>query len=132
MRVLGLLLIASTLSACATAPQPMARSERAQARLQEELAGLAAGQPQSCIPSWRADQMTVIDDNTILFRETAGRVWRNDPEGSCHLLGMGYTLVLRSTGSSLCRGEIGEVTDLRSGVTVGSCVLGDFVPYTRS
>jgi hypothetical protein len=132
MRGLAFLLVASTLSACATAPQPMPRSERAEARLQEELAGLSAGQPQACIPSWRADQMTVIDDNTILFDETPNRVWRNEVQGTCHLLGAGYTLILRSSGSSLCRGEIGEVTDLRSGVTVGSCVLGDFVPYTRS
>jgi hypothetical protein len=44
---------------------------------------------------------------------------------------MGNTLVLRSSGGSLCRGEIGEVVDLRSGVTMGSCVLGDFIPYSR-
>ena len=103
MRVLGLLLIASTLSACATAPQPMARSERAQARLQEELAGLAAGQPQSCIPSWRADQMTVIDDNTILFR--SGSTLYFEVALVLALLGFVTTVAL---AKFLMRGEVIE------------------------
>ncbi|HVL78824.1 MAG TPA: DUF6491 family protein [Sphingomicrobium sp.] len=132
MRTLAILLAASTISSCMTAPQPTQRSERAEARLQQELAGLSAGQPVSCIANYRADQMIVIDDSTLLFRDGTSRVWRNDTQGSCNLLGAGYTLVLRSSGSALCRGEIGQVTDLRSGTTVGSCVLGDFVPYTRA
>lgn len=133
MRTLGVLLVASALTACSTAPQPVERSERAEARLQQELAGLSvAGPAESCIPNYRADQMVVVDDNTILFRETQNRLWRNEVQGSCSSLGMGNTLVLRSSGGSLCRGEIGEVVDLRSGVTMGSCVLGDFIPYARS
>ena len=86
----------------------------------------------SCLPNYRADQMTVIDDNTVLFRETSSRIWRNELQGVCSGLASGHTLVLRSSGGSLCRGEIGEVTDLRTGVTYGSCTLGDFVPYTRT
>ena len=132
MRTTGLLLIASTLAACTTAPPPMQRSERAEARLQEELAGLVvAGPATSCLPSYRSDQMVVIDDNTILFRDGASRVWRNEVQGSCSSLGMGNTLVLRSSTGSLCRGDIGDVMDVRNGVTMGSCVLGDFVPYAR-
>ena len=38
-------------------------------------------------------------------------------------------LVTRSQGSQLCRGDIGTVTDMTSGMVVGSCALGDFVPY---
>ena len=31
----------------------------------------------------------------------------------------------------MCSGDIATVADLRTGMTVGSCTLGDFVPYTR-
>jgi hypothetical protein len=77
--------------------------------------------------------MVVIDDNTVLFRN--GRtVYRNDFQGgSCSRLGSGnYALLTRRTGGiGLCRGDIAEVKDLTVGITVGSCVMGDFVPYTR-
>jgi hypothetical protein len=46
-------------------------------------------------------------------------------------LGAGhYALVTRQFSGSLCRGDIATVADLSSGMTVGSCVMGDFVPYT--
>jgi hypothetical protein len=31
----------------------------------------------------------------------------------------------------LCRGDIGQVTDTLNHTTVGSCVMGDFIPYMR-
>lgn len=133
MRIIPLLLIGSALAACSTAPETYQRSERAEARLQQELAGLTVtGPAQNCIPNYRADQMVVIDDNTLLFRDGPSRVWRNDLAGSCGGLGLGNTLVLRLSTGMLCSGEIGQVVDLTSGVTSGSCVLGEFTPYGRS
>ena len=75
------------------------------------------------------EDMVVIDDDTILYRD--GRTtYVNKPLGSCNLLSRGsYALVTRSQGSQLCRGDIATVTDVTSGTTVGSCALGDFVPY---
>jgi hypothetical protein len=131
MRIMTLIPVAALLASCTTAPSP-ATGERAAARLNQELAGLTAGPAVSCLPSYRADQMTVIDENTVLFRETPSRIWRNELQDTCSGLSSGHTLVLRSAGSSLCRGEIAEVTDLRTGVSYGSCTLGDFVPYTRT
>jgi hypothetical protein len=49
--------------------------------------------------------------------------------GSCSGLGSGhYALVTKQYGQ-LCRGDIGQVMDLSTGMHVGSCVMGDFVPY---
>ena len=126
---------ASALAGCATAPQaPMARSAEAEADLQRLLAGKSAGAPVNCLPAWRRNDMVVIDDNTVVFRDSASRSYRNDFRGGgCSQLGGGwYTLVTKTTGSSLCSGDIAQVVDIKSGMTVGSCVLGDFVPYTRS
>ena len=75
--------------------------------------------------------MIVIDDGTVVFKN--GRtVYRNDFQGgTCSNLGRGdYALVTKTPGSGLCRGDIADVRDLSAGMSVGSCVLGDFVPYT--
>ena len=61
------------------------------------IAGKVAGQPEKCLPLQRSNDMVVIDDDTILFRD--GRTtYVNHPLGSCSMLGRGsYALVTRST-----------------------------------
>jgi len=51
----------------------------------------------------------------------------------CGLLGGGaYALLSRQFGGSgLCRGDIQQVFDTLNHITVGSCVVGDIVPYVR-
>ena len=130
MRGIALLLIGATLASCAAAPQP-GRSARAENRFQQLLAGKVAGPAVSCLPSYRANDMVVIDDSTIAFRDGSRRVYVANLSHSCSNLGSGhYALVTkRFGGSGLCRGDIGQVADLTSGMTVGSCVFGDFTPY---
>ena len=131
MRPAAFLIIAVAASACAASAAPEPRTAKAQTKLTHELAGKVAGAPVSCLPSYRSQDMVVVDDNTILFRN--GRtVYRNDPPGGCSPLGSGnYTLVTKSIGGNgLCRGDIATVVDLTSRFTVGSCSFGDFIPYT--
>jgi hypothetical protein len=137
MRTFPLLLIASGLAACTTAP-PLAATEaaeaaEAQAKLQTLIAGKVAGSPVSCLPpGFSTARMLIINDRTIAFQQ-AGRVYVNRLEGAgCNRLGTGSaSLVTRTVGPSLCRGDIGQVTDLTTGVGLGSCVLGDFIPYAQ-
>ena len=133
MRGIALLLIGATLASCAAAPQP-GRSARAENRFQQLLAGKAAGPAVSCLPSYRANDMVVIDDQTIAFRDGSRRVYVANLSHSCTNLGSGhYALVTkRYGGSGLCRGDIGQVADLTTGMTVGSCVFSDFTPYERT
>ncbi len=133
MRAISLILIGSAIASCTTAPPPPARSAEARAELQTLLAGKVAGQPMACLPHYRADNMIVIDDNTIAFRD-GKTVYRNDLRSGCARLGNTfYTLVTRRVGGSgLCSGDLAEVVDFSSGTTVGTCVLGDFVPYRQS
>ena len=130
MRNLIMVGLATALMGCATAPQPQARSAEAQAKLQQLLAGKTAGSSMMCLPAWRRDKMVIIDNDTILFDE-GSTVYRNELQGNCTNLSSGfYTLVTRSPTGSLCRGEIADVVDIHTNMTVGSCALGDFVPYT--
>lgn len=130
MRSMSLLFLTAALGACAVGPEP-GRTAEAEAHLDKLIAGKVAGRPISCLPHYSANDMTVIDDGTIVFKN--GRtVYRNDFQGgTCSNLSRGhYALVTRTTGSGLCRGDIAEVRDLSAGMGVGSCVLGDFVPYS--
>ncbi len=134
MRGLMFILMASAVTACTTAPQQAPiRSVEAEQHLNKLLAGKAAGEPVNCLPSWQSDDMVVVDDNTVVFRDSSRRVYVNTFSSGCSNLGSGwYTLVTRRTGGSLCSGEIAQVVDLNSGMTVGSCSFGEFVPYTRA
>lgn len=129
---LTVLASAGLLASCATTGQPEPRSPQAQAELDRWLTGKVAGQPQSCLPNYRAQDMVVIDENTILFRDGSNRVWRTDLKGPCNNLGRPGTALLTRQfgGTGLCSGEIAQVIDTGGGFTVGSCAMGDFVPYT--
>ena len=134
MRSVVPVLIIAALAGCDASSQRMTLTAQAdaQTRLDKLLAGRVAGKPQSCLPHYRADDMVVIDDYTIAFREGSKRVWINKPMGGCNLLSSGpYALVTHQTGGlGLCRGDIGTVTDTLNRTGVGSCVISDFVPYT--
>jgi hypothetical protein len=132
MRGIALLLIGAALASCAAAPQP-GRSAKAEAHFQKLLAGKVAGQPLTCLPSYRSTDMVVVDEQTIAFRDGSRRVWVTNLRSGCSNLGSGhYALVTRQAGGSgICRGDIAEVADLTNGITVGSCVFGDFTPYER-
>ncbi|HXH53981.1 MAG TPA: hypothetical protein VNH53_11230 [Sphingomicrobium sp.] len=134
MRYLSLVPIAPLLASCAMAVEPPARSERAEAQLQSMIAGKVAGQPVSCLPSHQSGGMVAIDDHTIVFGSGSKRVYVNNTRGGCSNLKSGhYALVTRSIGGmGPCSGDIAQVADVSTGVVVGSCALGDFVPYTST
>jgi hypothetical protein len=132
-RVVALALTAATLSGCAYNAAPQPRSPRAAQELDRYLSGRVAGRPQACLPSYRSQDMVVIDENTVLFRDGANRYWRTEMVGGCNGLGTpGRALVTKSIGTAqLCRGDIAQVFDTAAGgFFVGGCSFGDFVPYT--
>ncbi|MGN6156191.1 MAG: hypothetical protein ACTHN4_10740 [Sphingomicrobium sp.] len=130
--VVPFILMAALAGCAAPSPQASAMAQaKAQAKLNQLLAGKVPGHPQACLASYRANDMIVVDDYTIAFRDGTNRVWINKPAGGCNLLSAGpYALVTRNTGGmGLCRGDIAQVVDTLSRSQVGSCVLNDFVPY---
>ena len=130
MRAIPLLLTAAALAGCTTQPPAPTQTAEAQAKLAQLTAGKVAGQPITCLPSYSTNDMVTIDDATVAFKQ-GNRVYVNHLLGECDgLKGGFYTLVTRSGGSGMCRGDISRVTDVRTGMTVGSCAIGEFVPYT--
>ena len=127
-----LALSAMATAACTTAPGEVSRSPKAQRELAEALAGRVPGQPVSCLPNYRADNMQIIDDWTILFRD--GRtVYVQNPRGGCPgIASRRNVLVTRLFGTNqLCSGDISHLFDPTSGIGGGACVFSEFVPYTK-
>ncbi|HZF42873.1 MAG TPA: hypothetical protein VEZ48_05650 [Sphingomonadaceae bacterium] len=122
------LLLAGCSAGVATEP---VRNARAETRLTQLLAGKVAVGTQSCISQRDATRQTVIDERTILFPVSPGRVYRNEIPGGCPGLESGSTLIRRTTGPSLCSGEIFQVREAGTGFSNGACSFGSFNEYRR-
>lgn len=130
MKILILAAVAAAgLAACDTVDTQPTRSAAMQQSFDRMVAGKTAGKSESCLPTYRSNDMTVIDEQTLAFRD--GRTtWVNNLRGSCSQLGRsGYAILSRNFGTQLCRGDIATVIDTTSGMTVGSCSYGEFTPY---
>jgi hypothetical protein len=132
MRAISVLIAGAALASCSTAPPAPTRTAQKQLEFQQLLSGKVAQAPISCLPHYRSDDMRVIDDNTVAFRDGASRTYVAHMNGGCNGLSDGYALVTRQFGSpDLCQGDIATVVDLTSHSTVGSCSFESFQPYIR-
>jgi len=100
--------------------------------LARALAGRTPGPATRCVHNFRSSDMKIIDDGTILFGD-GKTIYLQRPVGGCPGLHIGgNTLVARQfVTNRACQGDINEVVDARNGITIGSCVFEDFVPYTK-
>lgn len=98
-------------------------------QLAELLEGREAGEPMQCIPTWRSDNMSIIDDTAIVYK--SGRtIYVNR---TAHPENLDWTDVLvieRYTGSELCKLDRVTTIDRGSGFFTGVVFLTDFIPYT--
>ena len=134
MRGISLLLItAAALGSCSTAPQPTMRSPSGQRAYDSILAGKVAGPTVSCLPNYNANDMSIIDGQTLGFRVGTGTTYIVHLGQGCESLGAGnYALLTKQFGGmGMCRGDIAQVFDTMNRITVGSCVVGSITPYTR-
>jgi hypothetical protein len=131
---MSLLLLGATVASCSTPAEQPTRSARAQQEYQTLVAGKTARPEISCLPSYNANDMTVIDGRTLAFRRGTGTIYMVHLSPGCELAGGGgYALVSRQFGGQgMCRGDIQQVADLTNRITVGSCTIASIVPYVRT
>lgn len=123
---LRIVLLIGILGACA-APPP--GSDRQGPPV--ELAGRVAGAPRRCISLIPIEALRVseTDRHTLVYGH-GKTIWANHLGPSC---GFDHDdiLVTEPTGSQLCGGDIVRSIDRNSHIPGPSCVLNEFVPYTR-
>ena len=90
-----------------------------------------AGPPVSCVNQRDLGGNRSAGDAIVFDGKTRAIRYVNRPSGGCPDLNFGRALIIRTTGSQLCRGDIATVFDPVSRSEFGGCGLGDFTPYRR-
>jgi hypothetical protein len=136
MRSTLLLLMGATFASCTTAPeQTAAPSPKAEHALANLVSGKVARPAVSCLPNYHSNDMTIVDGRTLGFKVGTGTVYIMHLTPGCEMVGSGgpYALLNKQYGGmGLCRGDIQQVIDTTNRITIGSCTIGEVVPYTRS
>ena len=117
------------LSGCATPGGPNRVQVREEARLAELLQGRVAGTPKSCISAFDMRRLEIFDHTAIVYR-AGSTIWVSRPT-EAHSLDASDILVIKRTGSQLCKQDVIRTVDRTNGFTSGVVFLGDFVPYAK-
>ena len=108
-----------------------ARTGDAEADLATLLKGRTAGPPVSCIQLRPTIRSRVVG-NAIVYQDGARTWYVNRPDGgTCTVLRPHRTIINRTPGTQLCRGDIIQVADLPGGAEYGGCGLDSFTPYRK-
>lgn len=99
--------------------------------LADALAGRVAGRPVDCVEKSRLDGPQIIDEKTLIYRESGRRVWRNDLIGRCPGLSPMDTLIVDIYGSQLCRNDHFRALEPGMRIPGPYCRLGPFTPYDK-
>jgi hypothetical protein len=132
------LALALALAGCAPAgsvePTAAALTPKQSALLDKQLGGKIAGEPVSCLNSNARSYQTVrVSDDILLYRASGKLVYRNTLSGSCPGLARDNDImVVRTFGSSTCKGDFFHLVDRNSGMRGPTCVFGEFVPYRKA
>lgn len=95
---------------------------------EDPLAGRIAGKAVECIDPSQVLSPEIPNNRTILYRQSLKRVWRNDLPEPCRGLRPNQTLIVRTAGDRMCRGDYFRSRDPGS-VPGPLCRLGAFTPY---
>ena len=126
-----LILATAMIGAVAQAsPTSDAAQAKAEAEIARILAGRVAGKPVSCISIVRLGPSQTVDHTAIIYGQ--GRtLYLNRLSNGCPGLTHFTYPVVKTSLSQLCSADILTLVDRGSQMTMGSCGLGEFVPYTK-
>lgn len=133
MRIFSILSLAAVMGGCSIAPEAAPqRSPEQQAAFMRMIAGNVAGASLSCLPSWNASDMTVIDGSTLAFGRTQSHVNIVNLGIGCGALTQGYAMQTENRAGGLCTGDVVKVVNASSpNFVMGSCVVASIIPYDR-
>ncbi|MEA3263339.1 MAG: hypothetical protein U9R07_07630 [Pseudomonadota bacterium] len=129
MRALAIALAATALVAggAAVSAKPKLTPEQ---RLEKLLEGRTAGKPTSCISQSDTRDLEILDGVALVYR-SGTTLYVNKPRNP-EDLDSDDILVIRPSGSQLCRLDMVHTVDRMGHFTTGFINLGDFVPYRRT
>ena len=130
MRSMILISAAAMTAASCTAPPPGTPNDTA--NFTRELAGrVAAGPPQTCIPTMQSTNLRVIDRQTLAYEQGA-TLWVNRLAAPCPAIEPLNTVIVEpKLGTQYCSGD--HIRGLEPGAIIPGpvCFLGRWVPYRK-
>ena len=121
---------AVTLACASAAATPDQRVAAGEARLQTMLRGAVPGKPTSCLPLIDTSDSQKIEGVGILYGHGRQSYVMRFQDG-CPELGPADAIVTSTPSGHLCRGDIAQIVEPTAAIPRGTCVVGDFTPYTR-
>lgn len=120
MRVL---MLAALLAGCATTT-----SEPVNDGAAKRLAGLQrTGEKQTCLSLAVINEITAVDEKTLLIRSGANNWYVSDLGSRCRgVVNQGNRIEYTTSLSQLCRNDILRIVDNANGFLTGSCGMGSF------
>ncbi|MEY4056537.1 MAG: hypothetical protein RL519_1872 [Pseudomonadota bacterium] len=128
MRALAIALAATALLAGGASLQAKPKLTPEQ-RLEKLLEGRVAGKPTTCISMSDTRDLEIIDGLALVYR-SGSTLYVNRPKNPKDI-DSDDILVIRPTGSQLCRLDMVHTVDRIGHFTTGFINLNDFVPYRR-
>lgn len=125
MRALMLIAAAGLAASCSRPVAPPGQD------FAQATAGRVAGPPETCITSNPAENLHVIDAQTVAYGYSR-TIYINRLQAACPALSQFNTIIVEGgTGGQYCRGD--RVRGLEPGAIIPgpSCNLGDWVPYRQ-
>lgn len=127
--VVPLALLAS--SACAYTPeQEAARRIGAGEELADAIGDRMAGPVENCIDPGMQNGPQVVYPDTVIYRESASRLWVSKVEG-CPSLRAQSTLIVDIYGTNLCRNDRFRTIEPGQSIPSGYCRFGPFQRFDR-
>ena len=133
MRKFPMIAAATALIAGCTQAPPPPQGMQGSVRLQQLVAGKAAGPATNCVPAFRANGApSFVTPTQAVFVVNPGLVYVSDIQGSgCEDAADPDNIIVTKSSSSLglCQGDTMRILDLQTKVVKGACTLSEFVPY---
>jgi hypothetical protein len=133
-QIIAMAALALAAGCAAQSAEQEARMEAdTEAKLATELRNYEqSGPATSCVNQRDLGGNRSVGDGAIIFSgRTSSKLYVNRPAGGCPSLDFGRALIIRTSSTQLCRGEIATVFDPVSRTEYGACGLGEFTPYRR-
>ncbi len=97
--------------------------------LKRELGDRVPGKTVDCVGASFVDGPQIVDERTILYRESGRRIWRNDLPEACSGMRPLDTVVIEVWGSQLCRNDRFRAVSPGESIPGRFCRLGKFTAY---
>lgn len=125
------ILLAAALLMLGAAAEPAKKVAADDAALAAAIDGRIAGKTSFCVDQSRLSGPQVINDRTILYRQSGKRIWISRLTDDCPWLNGDPILIVETYGVQLCRHDRFQVQPRSSPIASAYCFFGDFTPYDR-